>query len=90
MFLKSQNNYMIIQRGYACQSIKLQSEKGKHFAIRAINRRSEEVDTEILLNHIVKQLRMPTIGKQYRSIAWEAEERNLSYKQFLLVLLEAE
>lgn len=43
-----------------------------------------------MLDHIVKQLRMPTIGKQYRSIVREAEERNLSYEQFLLVLLESE
>ncbi|MFZ2463921.1 MAG: IS21-like element helper ATPase IstB [Caldibacillus thermoamylovorans] len=48
------------------------------------------MNTEIMLDHIVKQLRMPTIGKQYRSLAREAEERNLSYEQFLLALLEAE
>ncbi|MEJ9280107.1 IS21-like element helper ATPase IstB [Ureibacillus thermosphaericus] len=48
------------------------------------------MNTEIMLDHIVKQLRMPTIGKQYRSIVREAEERNLSYEQFLLVLLESE
>lgn len=46
--------------------------------------------TEILLDHITKQLRMPTIAKQYRSLAREAEERNLRYEEYLLALLEAE
>jgi DNA replication protein DnaC len=46
--------------------------------------------TELLLDHITKQLRMPTVAKQYRSLAREAEERNLSYEEFLLALLEAE
>jgi DNA replication protein DnaC len=46
--------------------------------------------TEILLDHITKQLRMPTIAKQYRSLAREAEERNLRYEEYLLALLEIE
>lgn len=46
--------------------------------------------TELLLNHLTKQLRVPTIGAQYRSLAREAEERNLSYEEYLLALLEAE
>lgn len=46
--------------------------------------------TELLLDHITKQLRMPTVAKQYRSLAREAEERNLSYEEFLLALLETE
>lgn len=33
---------------------------------------------------------MPTIGRQYRSLAREAEERNLSYEEYLLALLETE
>ncbi|WP_146553645.1 IS21-like element helper ATPase IstB [Rummeliibacillus sp. SL167] len=48
------------------------------------------MNTEIMLDHIVKQLRMPTIGRQYRSLAREAEERNLSYEGYLLALLETE
>ena len=48
------------------------------------------MNTEIILDHIVKQLRMPTIGRQYRSLAREAEERNLSYEEYLLALLEGE
>jgi DNA replication protein DnaC len=48
------------------------------------------MNTEIMLDHIVKQLRMPTIGRQYRSLAREAEERNLRYEEYLLALLETE
>jgi DNA replication protein DnaC len=46
--------------------------------------------TELLLDHLTKQLRIPTIAAQYRSLAREAEERNLSYEEYLLALLEAE
>ncbi|MGQ4669090.1 IS21-like element helper ATPase IstB [Metabacillus halosaccharovorans] len=46
--------------------------------------------TELLVDHLTKQLRMPTIHKQYRSLAREAEERNLSYEEYLLALLEVE
>src|SRR3954454_2222361 len=46
--------------------------------------------TELLLDHLTKQLRVPTIAAQYRSLAREAENRNLSYEKFLLALLEAE
>ena len=46
--------------------------------------------TELLLDHLTKQLRIPTISAQYRSLAREAENRNLSYEEFLLALLEAE
>ena len=46
--------------------------------------------TELLLDHMTKQLRMPTIAKQYRSLAREAEDRNLSYEGYLLALLEVE
>lgn len=48
------------------------------------------MNTELMLDHIIKQLRMPTIGRQYRSLAREAEERNLSYEGYLLALLETE
>ena len=46
--------------------------------------------TELLLDHMTKQLRMPTMGNHYRSLAREAEERNLSYEEYLLALLEVE
>jgi DNA replication protein DnaC len=46
--------------------------------------------TELLLDHTTKQLKMPTIAKQYRSLAREAEEHNLSYEKYLLALLDAE
>lgn len=46
--------------------------------------------TELLLDHLTKQLRMPTLAQQYRSLAREAEDRNLSYEEYLLALLEAE
>lgn len=46
--------------------------------------------TELLLDHLTKQLRIPTIASNYRSLAREAEERNLSYEEYLLALLEAE
>lgn len=46
--------------------------------------------TELLLDHFTKQLRVPTIAAQYRSLAREAEERNLRYEEYLLALLESE
>ncbi|WHY89174.1 ATP-binding protein [Neobacillus novalis] len=46
--------------------------------------------TELLLGHLTKQLRIPTIAVQYRSLARDAEDRNLRYEEFLLALLEAE
>lgn len=46
--------------------------------------------TELLLDYMTKQLRMPTMANQYRSLAREAEERNLSYEEYLLALLEVE
>lgn len=46
--------------------------------------------TELLLDHMTKQLRMPSVARQYRSLAREAEERNLSYEEYLLALLEVE
>lgn len=48
------------------------------------------MNTKLMLDHIVTQLRMPTIGRQYRSLAREAEERNISYEGYLLALLETE
>ncbi|MFX3619017.1 MAG: IS21-like element helper ATPase IstB [Sporolactobacillus sp.] len=45
---------------------------------------------ELLLDHLTRQLRMPTLVRQYRSLAREAEEHNLRYEDYLLALLEAE
>lgn len=46
--------------------------------------------TELLLDHLTKKLRIPMIAAQYRSLAREAEERNLTYQEYLLALLESE
>jgi DNA replication protein DnaC len=46
--------------------------------------------TELLIDHMAKQLRMPALANQYRSLAREAEERNLRYEEYLLALLEVE
>lgn len=45
---------------------------------------------ELMLDHLLKRLKLPTMGRQYRSLAREAEERNLSYEAYLLALLELE
>jgi len=45
---------------------------------------------ELLLDSVTKRLKLPTIRQQYRSLAREAEERNLSYEAYLLALLEQE
>ncbi|MCP3742784.1 IS21-like element helper ATPase IstB [Rossellomorea sp. BNER] len=46
--------------------------------------------TELLLDHLTKKLRIPMIAAQYRSLAREAEEHNLTYEEYLLALLESE
>jgi DNA replication protein DnaC len=46
--------------------------------------------TELLLDSVIKRLKMPTLGKNYRSMAREAEEHNLSYEAYLLALLQQE
>ena len=48
------------------------------------------MNTELVLDHLTKHLRLPTIARQYRSLVREAEERNLSYEEYLLALLESE
>lgn len=45
---------------------------------------------ELLLDNYIKRLKMPTLAKNYRSVAREAEERNLRYEEYLLALLEQE
>jgi len=46
--------------------------------------------TNLLLAHHLKQLRLPTIAKQYASLAREAVEHGLSYEAYLLALVEQE
>jgi DNA replication protein DnaC len=46
--------------------------------------------TELLLDYVTKELKLPTIREQYRSLAREAEAKNLSYEAYLLALLEQE
>lgn len=46
--------------------------------------------TELMVDHLLKRLKLPTMARQYRSMAREAEERNLSYEAYLLALIEAE
>ncbi len=46
--------------------------------------------TDLLLAHHLKQLRLPTIAKQYASLAREAVEHGLSYEGYLLALVEQE
>ncbi|CAB3389555.1 IS21-like element helper ATPase IstB [Kyrpidia spormannii] len=46
--------------------------------------------TELLLAHYLKQLRLPTVAKQYASLAREAAEHNLSYEAYLVTLFEQE
>lgn len=46
--------------------------------------------TELLLGHYLKQLRLPTVAKQYAALARDAAERNLGYEAYLLALLEQE
>lgn len=45
---------------------------------------------ELLLDNYIKRLKMPTLAKNYRAVAREAEERNLRYEEYLLALLEQE
>lgn len=46
--------------------------------------------TELLLRHYLKQLKMPTVAKQYEAMARDAQDRGLSYEAYLLALLEQE
>jgi DNA replication protein DnaC len=45
---------------------------------------------DMLIQHHLKRLRMPTIGRQYKKLAQEAARDNRSYEDFLLSLMEAE
>jgi DNA replication protein DnaC len=48
------------------------------------------MNTTLYLDHLCKRLKLPTVAKQYASLAREAEERNMQYEAFLLALLEQE
>ncbi|HEY90604.1 MAG TPA: ATP-binding protein [Dehalococcoidia bacterium] len=57
------------------------------------DRLSQEVMTmtkEMLSQHHLKRLRLPTMGHQYEKLAQEAARDNRPYEDFLLGLLEAE
>jgi DNA replication protein DnaC len=45
---------------------------------------------DMLIQHQLKRLRLPTIGRQYKKLAQEAARDNRPYEDFLLGLLEAE
>lgn len=46
--------------------------------------------TDLLLKDYLKRLRLPTIAGIYHKVGREAQEKNLSYEDYLLVLLEQE
>lgn len=45
---------------------------------------------DMLIQHLLKRLRLPTMGHQYRKLAQEAVAENKPYEDFLLRLLEME
>ncbi len=45
---------------------------------------------DMLIQHQLKRLRLPTMGRQYQKLAQEASRDNRPYEDFLLSLLEAE
>jgi len=45
---------------------------------------------DMLIQHQLKRLRLPMIGRQYKKLAQEAARDNRTYEDFLLSLLEAE
>jgi DNA replication protein DnaC len=45
---------------------------------------------DMLIQHHLKHLRMPTMGRHYRKLAQEAARDNRPYEDFLLSLLEVE
>jgi len=48
------------------------------------------MDKDMLIQHHLKHLRLPTMGHQYKKLAQEAARDNRPYEDFLLGLLEAE
>ncbi len=45
---------------------------------------------DMLIQHLLKRLRLPAMGRQYRKLAQEAARENRPYEDFLLSLLELE
>src|SRR4030065_784843 len=45
---------------------------------------------DMLIQHQLKRLRLPTVGRQYKKLAQEAARDNRPYEDFLLSLIEAE
>ena len=45
---------------------------------------------DMLIQHLVKRLRLPAMGRQYKKLAQEATKENRPYEDFLLSLLELE
>ena len=45
---------------------------------------------DMIIQHQLKRLRLPTMGRQYKKLAQEAARDNRPYEDFLLSLLEAE
>ena len=45
---------------------------------------------DMLIQHLLKRLRLPAMGHQYRKLAQEAARENKPYEDFLLRLLEME
>jgi len=48
------------------------------------------VKSELLLKHYLKKLKLPTILREYKSIADNCAKENVSYSEFLLRLFERE
>ncbi|MCF8567696.1 IS21-like element helper ATPase IstB [Alicyclobacillus tolerans] len=46
--------------------------------------------TQMLLDHYLKQLRLPSVARHYTAVARDAQDRNLGYEDYLLALLEQE
>ena len=46
--------------------------------------------TQMLLNHYLKQLRLPSVAQHYTAVARDAQDRNLGYEEYLLALVEQE
>lgn len=44
----------------------------------------------MLLDHYLKQLRLPSMARHYTAVARDAQDRNLGYDEYLLALVEQE
>jgi len=48
------------------------------------------VARDMLIQHLLKRLRLPAMGRQYKKLVQEATQQDRSYEDFLLSLLELE